>query len=116
MNNVVLMGRLTKDIEVRETSSGLKVTNFTVAVDRASNKDETDFVYCQAWRGTAEFLEKYAKKGNRLLLTGSIRVDTWQDDDDEYHSSTTVNVNNVELLDWNDAEKTVKNKSKKYSK
>ena len=116
MNKVVLMGRLTKDIEVRETSSGLKVTDFTLAVDRIGKNDETDFVRCTAWRQMAEYLERYAKKGNRVLLEGKVRIDTWEDDDDGYHEVTKITCDSVSLLDWNDSEKTGKNKSKKFNK
>lgn len=116
MNNVVLMGRLTKDIEVRETPNGLKVTDFTIAIDRVGKDDETDFVRCTAWRQSAEYLQRYAKKGNRILLSGSIRVDSWEDDDETYHEVTKVTCQTVSILDYNDSKDSGKNKSKKHTK
>lgn len=116
MNNVVLMGRLTKDVEVRTTSSGLKVAEFTLAIDRVGKSDETDFVRCTAWRQSAEYLEKYAQKGNRVLAQGRIQVDSWEDDEENYHEVTRVNCNTVTVLDYNNAEKQTKSKFKKSSK
>lgn len=81
MNNVILMGRLTKDPEIRTTNSGLSVCKFTVAVDRYSKdgEDKTDFINCVAWRSTADFIDKYFSKGQRILLSGSIQTGSYTD-------------------------------------
>lgn len=82
MNNVILMGRLTKDPEIRTTNSGLSVCKFTVAVDRYSKdgEDKTDFINCVAWRKTAEFIDKHFSKGQRILLSGSIQTGSYEKD------------------------------------
>ena len=78
INRVVLAGRLTKDPELRKTQSGKSVTNFTVAVDRPRRKDqevaETDFISCQAWNKTAEYICRYAKKGTLIGVDGRIQT------------------------------------------
>ena len=68
MNTIVIKGRLTADPEMRKTNNGVPVANFTVAVDRTFNRDETDFFRCTAWRATAEFINQYFKKGQEILL------------------------------------------------
>ena len=72
MNNVVLMGRLTADPELRTTNSGLNYCRFTVAVDRYSKGEDkkTDFINCVAWRQTAEFVERYFSKGKMIAVQG----------------------------------------------
>lgn len=97
MNNIVIKGRLTADPEMRKTGNGVPVANFTVAVDRMFNRDETDFFRCTAWRSTAEFVQQYFKKGQEILLTGELHCDVWVDDDGEKHSSWTVQVANAEF-------------------
>ena len=100
MNNVTLIGRLTKDIEVRTIQSGLKVTDFTIAIHRIGNSEKTDFVRCTAWRQSAEYLEKYAQKGFRIAVVGSINVEQWEDEDGDYHEMTKVSCSNVSILDY----------------
>lgn len=97
MNIVAIKGRLTADPEMRKTNNGVPVANFTVAVDRAFNRDKTDFFRCTAWRSTAEFVQQYFKKGQEILLTGEMRCDVWEDEDGEKHSSWTVQVVNAEF-------------------
>ena len=83
MNTICLMGRLTTDPELKTTQTGVSVTSFTMAVDRAYKpKDEerqTDFIHCVAWRGTAEFIGKYFRKGQRMALTGSLQSRKYTD-------------------------------------
>ena len=85
MNTICLMGRLTTDPELKTTQTGVSVTSFTLAVDRAYKpKDEerqTDFIHCVAWRGTAEFISKYFRKGQRMALTGSLQSRKYTDKD-----------------------------------
>ena len=97
MNNIVIKGRLTADPEMRKTAAGVPVVNFTVAVDRTFNRDETDFFRCTAWRATAEFVNEYFKKGQEILLNGEILCNTWEDEDSVKHSSWAVQVANVEF-------------------
>lgn len=97
MNNIVIKGRLTADPEIRKTSNDVAVANFTVAVDRAFNRDETDFFRCTAWRSTAEFVQHYFEKGQEILLNGEMQCNVWADEDGEKHSSWSVQVMNVEF-------------------
>ena len=73
MNKAILMGRLTKDPELRTTQNGTAVCTFTVAVDRKGKEKQTDFLPCVAWRQTAEFITKYFTKGRMILLVGSVQ-------------------------------------------
>lgn len=97
MNNIVIKGRLTADPEMRKTTNGVTVVNFTVAVGRTFNREETDFFRCTAWRSTAEFVQQYFKKGQEILLSGEMRCDVWEDEDGENHSSWAVQAANVEF-------------------
>jgi single-strand DNA-binding protein len=104
MNRVILIGRLTADPELRQTQSGVAVCRFTVAVDRKfKNKDtgekEADFITCQAWRQTAEFVGRYFTKGSMIALEGSLRTGKYQDKNhsDVTHYTTDVMVKNVEF-------------------
>lgn len=104
MNRVILIGRLTADPELRQTQSGVAVCRFTIAVDRKfKNKDtgekEADFITCQAWRQTAEFVGRYFTKGYMIALEGSLRTGKYQDKNhsDVTHYTTDVMVDNVEF-------------------
>lgn len=94
MNKSILMGRLTKDPEIRTTNNQLPVATFTVAVDRgfkdAGGNKQTDFISCVAWRKTAEFISKYFSKGNMILVEGSIQTRSWDDNDGKKHYATEV--------------------------
>lgn len=91
MNKVLLLGRLTKDPELRATPSGVSVTSFTVAVNRRFKKDETDFINCIAWRNTAEFISKYFGKGSMIAIVGSIQTGSYEKDGQK-HYTTDINV------------------------
>lgn len=104
MNRVILIGRLTADPELRQTQSGISSCRFTIAVDRKfKNKDtgekEADFITCQAWRQTAEFVGRYFTKGSMIALEGSLRTGKYQDKNhsDVTHYTTDVMVENVEF-------------------
>lgn len=97
MNNITIKGRLCADPEMRETIGGVALCNFTVAVDRAHNREETDFFHCTAWRKTAEFIKQYFVKGQEILLTGAMRCSVWEDEDGETRSAWGVQVDNVEF-------------------
>lgn len=79
MNNVCLIGRLTKDPQIRVTKAGTKTASFTVAVNRIGKDKEADFINCVAFKGSAEFLEKYASKGELMSVEGSIQTRNYQD-------------------------------------
>lgn len=99
MNKVVLVGRLTKDPELRATASGVSVCSFTVAVDRRYTQNgerQADFISCIAWRQSGEFVARYFTKGNRIALEGSIQTRSW-DDGGNKHYATEVVVDHVEF-------------------
>ena len=86
LNHITIMGRLTRDPELRRTGSGIAVASFTVAVDRDfSSKDggekETDFIDCVAWRNTGEFVSKYFTKGRMIVVSGRLQIRNWNDKD-----------------------------------
>jgi single-strand DNA-binding protein len=101
MNKVILVGRLTKDPELRATPSGVSVCSFTVACDRrfvkAGEERKADFINCIAWRQSAEAIAKYFAKGNRIALEGSIQTRTWQDNEGKNRYATDVVVDQWEF-------------------
>lgn len=103
LNNVVIMGRLTRDPELRRTQSGTAVTSFTMAVDRdfksQSGEKETDFIDVVAWRNTGEFAAKYLAKGRMAAVEGRIQVRNWQDKDGNRRKSVEVVADNVYFAD-----------------
>ena len=84
LNSAIIMGRLTADPELKQTPSGVSVTKFTVAVDRAYVKSgeerQTDFINVVAWRGSADFVSKYFKKGSMIAVQGSIQTGSYEKD------------------------------------
>ena len=100
MNHVTLIGRLTKDPEVRYTQSGTPVGTFTLAVDRRVQKDkpkEADFIPCVVWSKTAEIVGEYCKKGKQVAVEGRIQVRSYDAKDGKRYV-TEVIVSNLELL------------------
>lgn len=104
MNKVIITGRLTADPELRQTQSGVSSCRFTVAVDRKfANKEtgerEADFISCQAWRNTADFIGRYFSKGKMIAVEGSLRTGSYKDKNhpDITHYTTDVIVDNVEF-------------------
>jgi single-strand DNA-binding protein len=104
MNKVILIGRLTADPELRQTQSGVSSCQFTVAVDRRfadknTGERQADFIRCQAWRQTAEFVSKYFSKGKMIALEGSLRTGSYTDRNhsDVTHYTTDVFVDAVEF-------------------
>lgn len=100
LNHITIMGRLTKDVELRRTGSGVAVASFTVAVDRDfSSKDsgekETDFIDCVAWRQTGEFVSKYFKKGSMAVVSGRLQIRSWNDKDGNKRRTAEVVADNV---------------------
>lgn len=103
MNHVTLMGRLTRDPELRQSPSGIPVVSFTVAVNRrfkdANGEYKADFISCTAWRNQAEFIHRYFRKGHRILLSGSIQSSNWTDPNGQKHYRTDVIVEEVEFVE-----------------
>ena len=97
MNQVNLLGRLTKDPELKYGASGTAFCKFTLAVNRAFKKDETDFINCTAFGKAAEAIAEYVKKGDQFAVTGRIQVDTY-DKDGEKRYSTSVMVDNFTFI------------------
>ena len=100
LNHIVVMGRLTRDPELRYTQSQLPVTGFTVAVDRDySGRDgaekQTDFIDCVAWRSTAEFVSKYFTKGSMAVVSGRLQIRDWTDREGNKRRSAEVVADNV---------------------
>ncbi len=103
MNKIIIVGRLTAAPELRQTQSGIASCRFTVAVNRRFKNDkgeyEADFISCQAWRQTAEFVAKYFSKGSMICIDGTLRTGSYQDKNhsDVTHYTTDVLVENVEF-------------------
>lgn len=79
INQVILMGRLTRDPETRTTPTGKTITSFSLAVDRATQDDQTDFFDVTAWEKLGELVSQYLSKGRRCLVQGRLRQDSWDD-------------------------------------
>ena len=99
LNFIVIMGRLTRDPEIRRTASGTAVANFSVAVERDfQNQDgsrETDFIDCVAWKQTAEFVGKYFSKGKMMAVKGRLQIRSWTDKDGNKRRTAEIVVDNV---------------------
>ena len=100
LNHIVIMGRLTRDPELRRTGSGVAVASFRVAVDRDYGSKEggekkTDFIDCVAWRQTGEFISKYFAKGRMIVVEGRLEMREWNDKDGNRRTTAEVNVANA---------------------
>lgn len=98
-NNITITGRLTADPELKTTPNGVSVCSFTLAVKRPRTSDTTDFIPCQAWRQSAEYLSKYGAKGNIVAVTGSLTTRKWQDQNGNNRINYDVTCDTVELLE-----------------
>ena len=99
LNHIVIMGRLTRDPELRRTGSGIAVASFSVAVERDfSGRDggekETDFIDCVAWRQTGEFVSKYFTKGRMIVVSGRLQIRSWTDKDGNKRRTAEVVADN----------------------
>ena len=102
LNKVILCGRLTADVELKQTPSGLPVCTFSLAINRKVAKDQpqkADFIRCVAWRQTAEFISRYFNKGSSLCVVGSIQTRTWKDDNGYTRESTEILVEEAMFVD-----------------
>ena len=99
LNRIIVMGRLTRDPELRRTQSGLPVTSFSLAVDRdfksPGGERETDFIDVVAWRSTAEFVSKYFAKGRMAVVEGRLQVRDWQDKDGNKRRTAEIVADNI---------------------
>lgn len=115
MNKIILIGNLTKDPESGATNSGIAYARFTIAVQRKFKNEngeyESDFINCIAWRNTAEFIDKYFEKGNKIAIEGSIQVRSYEAQDDSKRYATEVIVESAEFVQskTTDGGKTSKN-------
>lgn len=103
MNKVILIGRLTKDPDTKNTANGTTVTKFTLAVDRrfkdANGQRQTDFISCLAWRQVATFISSYFRKGSKIAITGSIQTRNYDDNDGKKVYVTEVVVDEAEFVE-----------------
>ena len=102
MNKVILVGNLTRDPEYQTTPNGVALARFSIAVQRkfvnADGNREADFINCIAWRGQADFVNKYFKKGSRIGLSGSIQTRNYEANDGSRRTATEVVVDDVEFV------------------
>lgn len=103
LNKVVLGGRLTADVELKQTPNGVSVCSFDLAINRKyqaeGQQQQTDFIRCVAWRNTAEFISKYFRKGSSLCIAGQIQTRTWTDSANQKRYATEVLVDEALFVD-----------------
>ena len=100
LNHIVIMGRLTRDPELRSTASNISVASFTVAVDRdfgnrETGEKQTDFINCVAWRSTGEFVSKYFSKGSMIVVSGRLQIRDYSDKSGNKRTAAEINADNV---------------------
>ena len=101
MNKITLIGRLTADPELRQTTANISFTSFTVAVDRPYQKDKADFIKCVAWRDTAGLIVKYYKKGSPICIEGHLENNDYTDNKGKKHYNMLCQVERMEFLPKN---------------
>lgn len=103
MNRVNLLGNITKDIELKETGSGVKYTRFSIAVRRTFKNDDgeydTDFFNVIAWRKTAEIINDYFKKGSRIAISGKLQQNKYTDKDGNERTSVEIVAEDIDFID-----------------
>jgi single-strand DNA-binding protein len=99
INKVILGGRMTADVELKQTPSGVSVCSFSIAVNRKGKEAQTDFIECQAWRQTAEFITRYFRKGSSICIVGSIQKRTWEDRQGNNRYATEIVVDEALFVD-----------------
>ena len=102
LNHITIMGRLTRNPEIRRTNSGVAVTSFTIACDRDfgnNGEKETDFVDIVCWRNTAEFASKYFSKGRMAVVSGRLHIRSWNDKDGNKRKTAEIVADNVYFCD-----------------
>jgi len=98
MNQFTGIGRLTNDPELKYTQAGMAYAKFTLAINRVPKKDETDFINCTAWGKTAEVVGEWVRKGQRLAVTGQLKIDTTGEGENR-KTYAGINVQSVEFLE-----------------
>lgn len=101
-NKVILCGRLTADVELKKTPSGVSVCSFSIAVNRKVSKDmeqKADFINCVAWRNDADFISKYFGKGSSILVVGNLQNRSWQDTNGIKRYATEVIIEEANFVD-----------------
>ena len=99
-NKAIIGGRITSDIELKQTQDGTPVCSFSVAVARKGSKDgKSDFINCVAWRHNAEFISRYFGKGSAICITGSIQTRSWEDQNKQKRYATEVVVEEACFVD-----------------
>lgn len=99
LNKVILGGRITADPELKQTPQGVSVTTFSLAINRKGKDATTDFINCVAWRGTAEFISTFFKKGSSIFLDGEINVRNYQDKDNNKRQAVEALVHEAYFVD-----------------
>jgi single-strand DNA-binding protein len=102
LNKVILGGRISQDLELKQTQSGASTMTFSIAVNRKTSKEQeqqADFITCVAWRNTAEFIIRYFRKGSSICITGEILTRSWQDKDGNKRYATEVLVSEAFFVD-----------------
>ena len=102
-NKVILIGRLTRDVELKKTASDISFANFSLAIDKPYNKEkdhpEAVFVNCNVWRSRADFLAKYFGKGDKVAVEGYLDDNVWTDKDGREHKDKIVVVDDIEFVE-----------------
>lgn len=99
MNKVILCGRLTRDVEIRDAANNTTIARVGIAVDRPFKKDEADFFNLVAFNKRAEFLERYFEKGSRILVEGYLRAENYEDKEGVKRTRTEIIVDQIEFAD-----------------
>ena len=102
LNKVILGGRISQDLELKQTPSGVYALTFSIAVNRKTGKEQeqqADFITCVAWRNTAEFISRYFKKGNSICVVGEIQTRSWTDGNGNKRYATEVIVSEAYFVD-----------------
>ena len=120
LNHITIMGRLTRDPELRNTASGVPVVNFSIACERdypskEGGEKETDFIDCVAWRHTADFVSKYFTKGRMIVVSGRLQIRNWTDKDGNKRRTAEIEADSCYFGDSKPGSGTVDTKPAGYS-
>lgn len=120
LNKVIIMGRLTRDPDFKQTQSGIAMCKFSVAVerqfkDKVTGERQTDFLDCTAFRGTAEFISRFFTKGNMILVEGNIQNNNYTDNNGVKHYSNNIMVENVSFCGGKNENSTAQTDSEQLS-
>lgn len=99
INQVILLGRICNDIELKQTQNNKSYTRFSLAVNRKGKDKSTDFISCLAWENTAKFIQKYMKKGSQICISGRLQTGKYEDKDAKMVYTTDVIVEEVDFAD-----------------